>query len=130
MDSLMKRIQEDMRRYQDRRGNVRSNLIEILTVRHLSPDSMHPNPEDEFCDPAVGPNEKIIEKYIREARRDIECGSESFDEPIMVEKMDPEGYMIVNGHHRWAAAMKVGLDRVRVLVVNPGWENIESALLR
>jgi len=52
----------------------------------------------------------------------------SFEEPIMVAKMDHGDYMIVNGHHRWAAAIKVGLDKVRVIVVNPGWENIADAL--
>ena len=50
----------------------------------------------------------------------------SFDDPIMVAKMENGEYMIVNGHHRWAAAVKVGLKQVRVVVVNPGWENIAS----
>ena len=50
----------------------------------------------------------------------------SFDEAIMVAKLDNGEYMIVNGHHRWAAALKVGLKEVRVVVVNPGMENLAS----
>lgn len=44
----------------------------------------------------------------------------------MVSKLEEGEYMIVNGHHRWAAAIKVGLTEVRVVVVNPGMEDIAS----
>ncbi|MBP3241914.1 MAG: ParB N-terminal domain-containing protein [Oribacterium sp.] len=33
-------------------------------------------------------------------------------DPIIVEKMYPDGYMILNGHHRWAAATRLGLKKV------------------
>ena len=127
-DKLGKRIQEEVARYQDQRETVRASILEVLTIRHLSPDQMHPNPEDEFCDPDVGPNEGIVERYVDEARDDLEAGVESFDEPIMVAKMKEGGYLIINGHHRWAAAVKTELKRVRVVIANPGTENLVSHL--
>ena len=86
-DKLGKRIQEDIAKYQNRRETVRASILEVLTVRFLSPDQMHPNPEDEFCDPEVGPNESIVEDYVDEARSNLECGADSFDEAILVAKM-------------------------------------------
>lgn len=126
IDSLMKRVQEDLEKYNGRRELVQANFIDILTVRHLSPDQMHVNPDDDFVNPKVGPNEEIVDHYIEEATSDMEVGEMSFDDPIMVAKMENGEYMIVNGHHRWAAAVKVGLKQVRVVVVNPSWENIAS----
>ena len=123
-DSFATRIQKDIEKYSGKRQTVRASIIDIMTVRHLSPDQMHANPDDDFVNPKVGPNEEIIEKYIEEARRDMEMGAMSFDEPIMVAKLENGEYMIVNGHHRWAAAIKVGLTQVRVVVVNPGMEDI------
>ena len=49
---------------------------------------MHPNPEDEFCDPEVGPNESIVEDYVEEATKNLVCGADSFDEAILVAKME------------------------------------------
>ena len=62
-DSLWKRIQDDVAKYSKGREMVRANFIDILTVRHLPPDQMHANPDDDFVNPKVGPNEQIIEKY-------------------------------------------------------------------
>lgn len=127
-DKLGKRIQEDLAKYSGRREIVRADFMEVLTVRHLSPDQMHPNPEDEFCDPDVGPNEEILERYVDEARENLEAGAVSFEEPIMVAKMKEGDYMIINGHHRWAAAVKVELDQVRVVIANPGTEDLVGLL--
>lgn len=127
-DKLGKRIKEELAKYSGRRETVRADFLEVLTVRHLSPDQMHPNPEDEFCDPDVGPNEEIVERYVDEARGNLEAGTESFDEPIMVAKMEDGDYLIINGHHRWAAAIKVELNSVRVVITNPGTENLVGLL--
>ena len=127
-DKLGKRIQEEVAKYMDSREIVRAGILEVLTTRFLSPDQMHPNPEDEFCDPDVGPNESIVEKYLDEARSNLQAGEDSFDEPIMVAKMKKGDYLIINGHHRWAAAVKVELKRVRVVVANPGTENLVSLI--
>ena len=127
-DKLGKRIQEEVAKYQNRRETVRASILEVLSTRFLSPDQMHPNPEDEFCDPDVGPNESIVEQYVEEAMKNLECGTDSFDEAIMVAKMKEGDYLIINGHHRWAAAVKVELKRVRVAIANPGTENLVGLL--
>ena len=129
IDSLMKRIQEDIKDYPDGREIVEADVLEMLSIREVPVDELHPNPKDDFCNPAVGPNEGIVEDYIEEAVSDMEAGAVSFDKPIMVSKTKPDGYVIINGHHRWAAAVKVGLDRVRIIVVNPGWENVVTRFL-
>lgn len=128
LDSFMKRVQEDVAKYGEKRSVVRASIVDILTVKKLSPDQMHANPDDDFSNPKVGPNEEIVDKYIEEAQQNMMSGMTSFEEPIMVAKMEQGDYMIVNGHHRWAAAVKLGLDKVRVVVVNPGWENIADAI--
>lgn len=128
LDSFMKRVQEDISKYGEKRSVVRASIVDILTVKKLSPDQMHANPDDDFSNPKVGPNEEIVDKYIEEAQQNMMSGMTSFEEPIMVAKMEQGDYMIVNGHHRWAAAVKLGLDKVRVVVVNPGWENIADAI--
>ena len=125
-DSFWTRVQNDVAKYSGERQMVRANIIDLLTVRHLPPDKLHANPDDDFCNPKVGPNEEIVDKYIEEARRDMEVGEMSFDEAIMIAKLENGEYMIVNGHHRWAAAIKVGLTQVRVVVVNPGMENLAA----
>ena len=89
---------------------------------------MHANPDDDFCDPKVGMNESIVDKYIQEGEKIVKEGGECFEEPIMVAKLSDGDYMIINGHHRWAAAIKMGLDRVRVVIANPGEENLVGFL--
>ena len=39
---------EEVGKYNNRREVVRAGFLEILTVKFLSPDEMHPNPED-YC---------------------------------------------------------------------------------
>lgn len=127
-DKFTKRVMEEAGRYQGCREEVRVGILEILTTKYLPPSQMHPNPEDEFCDPDVGPNEGILEDYIEIAQQNLMAGTDSFDEPIMVAKMQAGDYMIINGHHRWAAAVKTELSRVRVVITNPGTENLVQFL--
>ena len=124
VDSLTKRIQEEAKKYMNRREVARASILEVLTTKYLSPEQMHPNPDDEFSDPDVGPNESIVEMYVQDALKNLEAEADSFDDPIMVAKMQAGDYMIINGHHRWAAAIKVKLTRVRVVIANPGEENL------
>lgn len=86
------------------------------------------DPDDDFCDPKVGMNESIVEKYVNEAEKTLKDGGECFEEPIMVAKLSDGEYMIINGHHRWAAAIKMSLDKVRVVIANPGEENLVGLL--
>lgn len=41
-------------------------------------------------------------------------------EPIMVVRTRPEGYMILNGHHRWAAAHNIGIRSLKIKITDLG----------
>ena len=120
-NSFMKRMQEDIQRYKDRRETVRVGLIERLMVKKISPELLHPNPDDEFTYVNIGPSERIIEQYAKEARRRQDLNLDIFEEPVLIQKMEYTGeYIILNGHHRWAAALKARIPKIRVSIVNPG----------
>ena len=101
---------------------VRAGLPRRLLIRHASWQKMHPNPDDEFCYPEIGPNYEIISRYEQEFRQDFQFANGTTEgtvlEPILVQKAKPDGYLILNGHHRWAAAMRAGVHRLRIQIVN------------
>ena len=102
---------------------VRAGALERLFVRKVACSNLHPNAEDEFTFDTVGPSYKIIGEYEQKFRRAIQTGQEVFDEPLIVEKLRPSGYLLLNGHHRWAAAMRVGIKKVPVKIVNQATES-------
>ncbi|MBR0409403.1 MAG: hypothetical protein IJI25_00145 [Eubacterium sp.] len=61
--------------------------------------SLHPNPYDEFSQPEVGPSYRIISEYESRYLDAMKHGRYYYfyykNEPILVEKMYPEGYMIL-----------------------------------
>lgn len=99
---------------------VRSNLLTRMLVKKAACKSLYPNPKDEFSMPDIGPNDEIISSYEREYLDNIKRGGYYYGthEPIIVERLHPEGYMIINGHHRWGAAMKIGQAKIPVRIVN------------
>ncbi len=103
---------------------VRAGRLERGLVRKVKCGKLYPNPNDEFCFPEIGPNEEIVSRYekafrtIREdpdASRFLDSGA---GEPLDVQKIHPDGYMILNGHHRWIAAVRAGIDRLPVRIIN------------
>ena len=49
----------------------------------------------------------------------------------MVQQANPDGYLILNGHHRWAAALRVGLNELKIKIVNlPQVTDVRKMLLR
>ena len=97
---------------------IKASGFERRFVKSLPCSSLHPNPDDEFCMESVGPSFRIIGEYEKRFRHDLELEINPFDEPLIVEKMRPNGYLLLNGHHRWAAAMNVGMKKVPVSIVN------------
>lgn len=98
---------------------VKTELGRRLLVREAECLSLHPNPEDEFCSPKIGPNYEIISRYQQEYIYNIKMGLPYYDgEPIIVERLYPSGYRIINGHHRWAAALRIGQEKIPVRIVN------------
>ena len=81
-------------------------------------NNLHPNPDDEFSIPSVGPSYRIISEYQKKFLSDMQRGLAPIMEPLIVIKTHPSGYMLMNGHHRWAAAMMAGVKKVPIKVVN------------
>ena len=103
---------------------VRASFLRRVLVKNANCRKLHPNPEDEFCFPDIGPNYQIISKYEKEFKRDQTRGTvdnvleSGIHDPLIVQKTLPDGYMLMNGHHRWAAAMRIGKKRVKIKIVN------------
>ncbi len=119
---LMKFVTADIQKYDGIRMPVKAGILEKALVRSIPIDRLHPNPTDEFCKPDIGPNYSIITSYQQQIREAQLRGRKPFEEPLMVQKMRPDGYMILNGHHRWAAARNMHLMTVPIAIINPTME--------
>ena len=111
-------IEEEVSKVRNTGVPVKASLSERLLVRKIATKKLHPNPEDEFCFPDIGPNEGIISTYTSTFADHIKRNIPLFDEPLFVQKIRPSGYMILNGHHRWAAARRLGIKQVPISIVN------------
>ena len=103
---------------------ARATMAERVFVRNVKCKKLHPNPNDEFCFPEIGPNEGIVSNYEKEFRimksdpnarhfQHMSAGAR-----LIIQKIHPEGYMILNGHHRWIAAVRADVKRLPVRIVN------------
>ena len=117
-EELVQLIRDDLAKYDGVRRPVKASKFEQVFKWSTSPWNLHPNPEDEFCDPEIGPSFRIISDYAAQFRKSSNLGADIVGEALVVEKMYPEGYMLLNGHHRWAAALRIGLKKVPIKVVN------------
>ncbi len=112
-------LQEQIRQYDGVSVPVKANLMERIFVRRVAYRNLHPNPGDEFCMPGIGPNYEIISNYEKQIGNAKKHRDNSyFEERLIVEKIRPDGYMILNGHHRWAAAVRMNLRKIPVKIVN------------
>lgn len=125
-------ISEDIKKYEGVRVPLKAGILETLLVRKAKCSDLHPNPEDEFSIPSVGPSYKIISGYEDQMRDAIRKGKDPYyfwDDPVYVEKMYPDGYLLLNGHHRWAAAKRVGVKKIPVKIVNVTLESDVKQML-
>ena len=102
---------------------VKASFLERLLVKKVSCKKLHPNESDEFTFADIGPSYRIISEYEKNFRHLLSKGQRLDMEPLTIEKLYPHGYLLLNGHHRWAAAMRVGLRRVPVEIVNLAQES-------
>ena len=132
---LQQFLSDEVSRYEGICMPVRTSLFRRLTTKQLPLSKLHPNPEDEFCDPDIGPNMGIISKYEADFRRfhgdrqEAAMSGSGVFEPIQVQKIRPDGYMILNGHHRWIAARRAGMKTIPVEIVNVTWDKDVRKLL-
>ena len=120
-------LKEEVEKVRESYYPVRVNLLMRLMKKKAKPGSLHPNPDDEFCFPEIGPNYSIIAKYEAAYRKITQyggdgsyagAGTDGIGEPLIVQKGRPDGFLILNGHHRWAAALKMSVPRVKIKIVN------------
>lgn len=111
-------LASEVAKYQGAAVPIRSGFFRRLLVWRLPVKKLHPNPDDVFCSPEIGPNNGIISEYVADFQRNGGADIRRAEEPVIVERIYPDGYMIVNGHHRWAAARKVGRRWINVRIVN------------
>ena len=116
-------LSEEVRKMQGVAYPVKANLFERLYVKMVPCSKLHPNPADEFTFPEVGPNYGIISDYEKKIFELFRMKEPVFEEPVIVEKLHPHGYMIINGHHRWAAAKRINVSKIHVKVINLAQES-------
>lgn len=99
---------------------VKTGLLRRRLTKKAACKSLYPNPEDEFSMPDIGPSYSIISNYERQFLDNIQRNIPYTypNKPIIVEKLHPDGYMLINGHHRWAAALRIGQAKIPVQIVN------------
>jgi hypothetical protein len=78
---------------------------------------------------SVGPSYKIIGEYEKKFRDALRMEGRVIDEPLTVEKLLPHGYLLLNGHHRWAAAMRCQIKRVPIKIINCATESDIKTIL-
>jgi len=91
---------------------AKTSFWERLTTNKLSTNKLVGNPADEFMNPKIGPSNTALSKHMKYIQQ-----NGKIDEPILVKKLTNGTYEIQNGHHRWLAAQKMGLNKVPVKVM-------------
>ena len=116
-------LQEEVEKQKGVAYPVKASVFERLRVKKAACTKLHPNPEDEFTFPDIGPNYGIISNYEKMILDNLRAKLPVFEEPIIVEKLHPHGYLILNGHHRWAAALRLKVGKVPVKIINLAQES-------
>ena len=122
---ISKYVADDLKKQQGVYFPVRAGLLERIFTNKAACTEIHANADDLFTSSRVGPSYRIIGKYQQKFLEAMRIGQDPFQdqEPLLVEKLRPEGYRLLNGHHRWAAAMRVGIKRVPVRIINVATES-------
>ena len=115
-------VLKDLKKYAGLMHPVKASLIERLIVRKVKIQKLHPNPEDEFSMPDIGPNYRIVQDYVQRYLKlrtiSIRPTYDMLVDPLTVEKVKPNGYMLLNGHHRWLAAHVLNDSKMEIRIVN------------
>lgn len=117
-EDFEKYVLDDLRENADSRKVIKAGLIERYMQRYCDPHIIHSNPTDEFTHEDVGPHFGIVGKYVDEALRLQALQQHIFEEALIVEKLEGDGYILLNGHHRWFACLRSGIKKVHIQIVN------------
>ena len=128
-------LEQEVRKVKGIAYPVKAGFLRRVLISKAACSKLHPNPNDEFCIPEIGPSASIMARYMSvyralvDNKRYEEDAYLAIQEPIMVEKIYPDGYMILNGHHRWGAACRVGIHTLRIKIVDLTQESNLKAML-
>lgn len=117
-ESYKKYVIDDLVNHKGLSHPVKTNVILRIKTVKINPKKLHPNPDDEFSMEDIGPNWGIVSDYERTIVLRQKRDQELFDEPLIAVRLNSGGYMLLNGHHRWMAAINVRLKKVPVKIVN------------
>lgn len=120
---LAEYVANDLERQRGVSIPVRASLLERLIVKRTACTNLHPNADDEFSMDSVGPSYEKINEYETLFRDAMHLGRRPITDPLTVEKLRPNGYLLLNGHHRWAAAMRCGIKMVPIRIINCATES-------
>ena len=126
---LSEYIANDLKKQKGISVPVRASLLERLLIKNAPCSKLHPNAEDEFSMESVGPSYEIINEYEKSFREAMWMEKRVFGEPLLVEKLRPDGFLLLNGHHRWAAAMRCQIKKVPIKIINCATESDIRKLL-
>jgi len=90
-------IAEEVGKVKDVYCPVKAGMLRRILITKAPIEKLHPNPDDEFCMPAIGPNMEIVSKYQREfqqlkGNKDAGMFSDiTADKPLQVQKITPDG---------------------------------------
>ena len=118
-------VKEDLQKQQGVFIPIHAGFWERMFLKKVPCSEIHANKDDLFTSDKVGPSYRIITKYQQKYMDALSRRQNPFanSDPILVEKLQPKGYRLLNGHHRWAAAMRVGIKKVPVKVINVATES-------
>ena len=129
-------LAEEIRKIKGISYPVKAGFFRQLLIKKAPCRKLHPNPDDEFCFPEIGPNYEIMTRYAADYRKvgsnpnDTQFLDSPIREPIEVERIYPDGYMILNGHHRWGGAIRAGIDTLPIRIVDLTQKNDIDKMLR
>lgn len=124
-----KYVTEDLINHKGLLHPMKTPFFEHIKTKQIDPTKLHPNPEDEFSMETVGPNWEIIGNYEKSIRLNMENDRDIFEEPLMAVKLDKGGYMLLNGHHRWMAALNLRVKKVPVKITDITTEDEVSEVI-
>ena len=116
--SFKEEMLEELKYYNAFTKPVKTFFLVRSCIRRLPLSRLHPNPEDEFTNPEIGPNEEVVNEYTIKFAKSLTDANPYHIPPLIVERLSTGDYMILNGHHRWLAAKRLGWKKLPVMVVN------------
>lgn len=117
-ETYLKYVIEDLKNYDGLLQPVKTHFYLRIKPRYVDPKKLHPNPADEFSMESVGPNWEIVGNYEKDILQRKKHGDDIFEEPLTGVKLKKGGYLLLNGHHRWLAALTLRIEEVPLEVVN------------